>query len=938
MSEKKSCCAPQNPTRRELLKGIAFGSSAGALAGFNMPVMAGQLLSEGAEPWRIPKDKKLDANWLHSLYQRGQATTYEGWQQQRFIGMPIGGIGTGTVYIGGDGKLWCWDIFNQHHEGVVPNDTPDRDYVNPRGSRLRERYGANYVYPQEQRSPWNFEQGFAVVVEQDGEHKRLTLDKHGFNNIRFAGQSPIAHINYSDDSTALSVELEAMTPFIPLDEDSSSYPATILNYTLKNTGTSELEVTLEGWSENPALAQHGHRNDSGLINKTFDFDSGVGVSLECQQQRPTPEGYPDINSLPDFGSLALLCLDEQSQAYASSFLLPKAQRKQQNISRSQSWSPSIGGIDRAITLAPNESKTISFILAWHFPNMRLNTETFTKNSEPTRFEQANHQRWYAAKFADAKAVALDVANRFNELTQSTRLWQQTWYDSTLPHWLLERTMIPNNALQTNTSYRFADGRFWAWEGVGCCPGTCTHVWHYAQSVGRLFPALEQDLRERTDYGLALQKDGAIFFRGEYNDKDAVDGQAGVILRTYREHQMTADDSFVKRLWPKIKLALQYLILQDARDGIPNGIPSGKQHNTLDADWFGKVPALASMYLAALKAGSAMAVIAGDTDFAHYCNNIGNLGQHNIANLFDADKGFFIQQEDIEHLDAIGTGTGCYIDQVIGQWWSFQLGLGRLFDGEKTRKALNALWQYNFCPDIGQLRDSIDNPRLRGRPYALAGDAGMVMCTWPKGGKKENWEKYWQFGYFNECMTGFEYQVASHMIWESDNEVELLEKGLVLTRSVHDRYHGSMRNPYNEIECSDHYARAMASYSVFLAVCGFEYDGPKGLLGFKPRLTDRSENKNHFRAAFTAAQSWGQFQQTVAKHKAKIVLEVAYGELLLNALTLRLFDLTNKAKIEVLNSTNTAMIDWQNNTHNDASVSFSKPIILKAGEKLELVFS
>ncbi|MCP4048722.1 MAG: hypothetical protein GY732_22320, partial [Gammaproteobacteria bacterium] len=485
------------------------------------------------------------------------------------------------------GKLWVWDIFNEHHEGVVPKTFEHRTLTNPHGTGLRERDGVNYVSPPAQESPWNFDQGFAVSVTKGDNTVRRTLDHEGFEDITFKGQAPIANISYRDSSLGLSVKLEAMTPYIPLDTDRSSYPATVMRYSFRNDSDSELRLTAEGWSENPVLQGKASEHDARLVQADYSGETGVGFVSSCEAGSAADQAL--LEQLPDYGSFSMLCLDENARVADLATSTPERP---------------VRGVFCDMSLAPGETQTVTFIISWYFPNQ--------PGAEQKKL--AGVKRWYAGRYDDARAVAQDVAGSHDELTRLTRLWRDTWYDSSLPHWLLERSLIPANALQTNTSYRFDNGRFWAWEGVGCCAGTCTHVWHYAQAVGRLFPDLERDLRERTDYGIGFQENGAIHFRGEFNNKDAIDGQAGVILRTYREHQMSPDADFLKRVWPKTKRALQYLIAVDARDGKPDGIPAGEQHNTLDAEWYGKIPVLSSLYIAALRAGEEMAKAMGDKEF------------------------------------------------------------------------------------------------------------------------------------------------------------------------------------------------------------------------------------------------------------------------------------------------------------------------------------
>jgi hypothetical protein len=154
---------------------------------------------------------------------------------------------------------------------------------------------------------------------------------------------------------------------------------------------------------------------------------------------------------------------------------------------------------------------------------------------------------------------------------------------------------------------------------------------------------------------------------------------------------------------------------------------------------------------------------------------------------------------------------------------------------------------------------------------MVGEAGLLMCSWPRG-EKARVRAHFDF-YFNECMTGFEYQAAGHMVWEG-----LVQEGLAVVRAIHDRYHASRRNPWNEVECGDHYARAMASYGVFLAACGFEYHGPKGHLGFAPRMSPED-----FRAAFTATEGWGTLSQKRDAAGQRQTIAVKHGKLRLKTL-------------------------------------------------------
>ena len=632
---------------------------------------------------------------------------------------------------------------------------------------------------------------------------------------------------------------------------------------------------------------------------------------------------------PDVGSLALGLLHAtpadrvnpfiEGESAVSCFTPASGAKEPERKAGSNQRDKIVGSVVRTLALEPGESQEITFVLAWHFPNLvfPLTFKAGTAAAKNTIVEKGRH---YGTQFDSANAVVGFVADNAQRLFGDTELWRNTWYDSTLPYWFLDRTMLNASILATSTCVRFADGRFYGWEGVGCCAGTCTHVWHYEQAMGRLFPELDILLRERVDFNPQVgfdEKRGIIGHRGDVGRSQAVDGQAGTILRAYRDVLVSPDVAFLKRNWPQIKLATEWLMSLD-KDG--DGILDKPQANTLDATWYGKVPWITSLGLAAVEAGERMALVMGDAAFANTCNTFIEAGKSNFVKTFWNGE-YFEQIHDPAKLEHVGSYNGCLIDQVMGQGWAFQVGLDRVLPEEKTKEALNAIWKYNFTPDVGPYRKE----RPAGRWYAMAGEAGTLMCSWPHGDKLRVTKGY-DF-YFNECMNGFEHQVAGHMIWEGGPGSELVKQGLAIERAVHDRYHGSKRNPWNEVECGDHYARSMASYGVFLAACAFTYNGPAGHIGFAPKLTPEN-----FKAPFTSAEGWGSFSQTKDAGKLEAEIALKWGKLCLRSVSLATDSKPASATVELNGKTISVELTFANGT---STLKLPEEVTLTAGEAVAI---
>jgi uncharacterized protein (DUF608 family) len=990
----------------------------------------------------IPPEKHLDPAWVKSLTERGEPHVCTG-AELSHIGMPVGGLFAGQLYLGGDGQLWHWDVFNGF---------------------LFTGWSGNYT-PMAVIKP--LEQSFGLVV--DG--REVPLTTNGFSGISFRGEYPMACVTYRDPKVPVEVRLTAFSPFIPLDVDDSSFPLTVLDYTLTNTSAKPVKVIMKGTLENFVLdrergALNGFRinsvtnkgsltllqesvdpettppstkdhvleewskddfsgwkaegeafgsapfhvaklseelKKSGLdrLGKEIDGfvsslpysarpgkakpagtlasapftidrahlyvwmrpenrranDSGIDLLVDDKvvgSIRPAPS-HSDIRELclrtldvtPWMGKKGVLRIVDEENAPKSGITVGKIFLSDReflfnsktgrveirsvaedngsmalalldgpaDLTSGNQRVPAVGKLTgflgRNVVLQPGESKKLTFVLSWYFPHL---------NHIPKIKEQG---RWYASKFSSAGDVVRYFAQNRERLTGETRAWHDAWYDSTLPWWFLERTLISVDNLATSSNYRFKNGRWWAWEGVGACEGTCGHVYGYAHAVARLFPSIEREQREKVDFGTSLTGEGWIDCRGENQGKAAVDAQAMYILRALREHQMSPDATFLSRIWTGVKKAMEYLIRQDPGE---KGVIEGAQHNTLDADWYGQVSWYNGLYLAALRASAAMADSMQDPAFAARCSQIAGRGEsYQTKNLFNGE--YYQNKVDSDHLNTINSGSGSEIDQVLGQSWAFQVALPRVLPRKETLSALDALWRYNFAPDVGPFKAVYK----KGRNYAEPGEAGLLMCTFPR----PDWDLKKASGngnemyasYFNECMTGFEHQVAAHMIWEGDPDSDLVIRGLAVERAIHDRYAPSKRNPYNEIECGDHYGRAMASYGVYLAACGYEYDGPAGHIGFAPKI-----HPEDFKAAFTGAEGWGSFSQKINDTSMTASLSVRWGSLKLRSVSLACGKTPAGLTVTLGGKEVPAEISWD---QGKATIRFSGPKTIAQGGLMTL---
>lgn len=791
------------------------------------------------------------------------------------LAFPLGGLGAGMFCVEGAGALSHFSIQNRPDVWNVPTAF-SAICVKENGKANVARVLEGPVAAWKPLFPWDRQ-----YRNGGGGGGNNTFGLPRFDAARFEVHFPFAEIKLTDDKVPLEASITAWSPFIPGNPDDSGLPLGVLEYRFKNTTSRPLEAVYSFHLRN-FIGQKNTESVTGIRNG-FVLRNGPG------SEKPETEGA--IAAWTDSPGTKSNLSWFRGGWFDPLTIIWKSVSEGAVIEQSEQIeerkSPG-GSLYVPLQLAPGEEKTVRLTLAWRTPysDVRFADGVILNgNVNPAGGPENFYRPWYAEKFKSIEAIVEYWNVHRERLRAESKTFTDCFYDSTLPPEVIEAIAANLTILKSPTVLRQHDGRFWAWEGsmddVGSCHGTCTHVWNYAQAVPHLFPSLERTLRE-TEFTVSQDERGHQAFRSNlpitpvknHTFHAAADGQLGGLMKLYRDWRISGDTEWLRGLWPFARKSLDYCIGEWDPDH--RGVLLEPHHNTYDIEFWGADGMCSSFYVAALHAAVEMGRALGDDvgvyqklarAGADYLNEQLYNGEYYYQKVqwtnlraknpvvaaavginmdYSTEAQVLLQKEGPKYQ----YGEGCLSDGVLGEYMAWSAGLAPTLDPAKIEKHLVSVRKYNLVEDVSE----IPNPQ---RPaYAFNHEGGLLLCTWPRGGRLTL-----PFPYSEEVWTGIEYQVAAHLI-----SFGRVGEGLDIVRACRKRYDGSVRNPFNELECGHWYARAMASYALLQAMTGARYDAVEKVLYLKPRL------KGDFRSFLSTATGFG----TVGIRHGKPFFDVKHG--------------------------------------------------------------
>ncbi len=331
-----------------------------------------------------------------------------------------------------------------------------------------------------------------------------------FHSAEFETRFPFGLISLADKDMPLKVKIEGWSPFIPGDADNSGLPCGALEYSFTNTGTKTIQSVFSFNSRNFMAA-------GDVKNSIKKIKNGFVLSCDGTKEKPQLQG--DVAIYTDQGETMIdHCWFRGG--WFDPLTITWETIRSGNVKSVEPVDEGAPGASLYVPFAlmPGHEKKIRLILAWYVPNTDIHIGEDVKQDENSdvpagqcftsadlgdaiadkNYTSGNYKPWYSKRFADIYEVADYWKQHYDELQKKSTLFKEAFYASTLPAEVTEAVAANLTILKSPTVMRQYDGRLWSFEGCGdnegCCHGSCTHVWNYAQAIPHLFPLLERTLR------------------------------------------------------------------------------------------------------------------------------------------------------------------------------------------------------------------------------------------------------------------------------------------------------------------------------------------------------------------------------------------------------------------------------------------------------------
>ncbi|XP_015695224.1 non-lysosomal glucosylceramidase-like isoform X2 [Oryza brachyantha] len=674
-------------------------------------------------------------------------------------GVPLGGMGSGSISRGFRGEFKHWQI--------IP------------GSCEMSPVMANQ---------------FSIFITRGGNKKYSSVLAPGqHDSLKKSSDDGISSWDWKlrgEPDPELKVSCRQISPFIPHNYQDSSLPTSVFVYTIVNTGKERAKVSLVmTWANSIGGLSH---HSGGHVNEPFIGENGVsGVLLHHKTANDNPpvtfavaaceNQNVNVTVLPAFG------LSGESSITAREMwgtLIQDGCFDRDNFNAGPSMPSSLGDTVCAAVCAstwvePHGRCTVVFSLAWSSPKVK-----FKKGNAYYR----RYTKFYGTSPRSAINLVQDALMKYKHWEEEIDKWQSPiLHDDRLPEWykvtvfnelyflvaggtvwidsaslVVDTEEMLNLKIPEDSDSPLHDsthksavpligftphiiddrenvGKFLYLEGIEYFMW-CTYDVHFYASFAllELFPKIELSIQR--DFATAVLREDKSRVRfladGTWGNRKVIGAVAHdlgahdpwhelnaynihdtsrwkdlnpkFVLQVYRDFAATGDMSFGKDVWPAVCTAMEYMEQFD-HDGDGMIENDGFPDQTYDAWTVRGVSAYCGcLWLAALQAAAALARDLGHNDYAERC--MVKFAKAKLVfeaklwngSYFNYDSGTSYNSRSI------------HADQLAGQWYTASSGLPPLFDEDRIKCTLQKIFDYNVMRVKGGRMGAVNGMHPNGK--------------------------------------------------------------------------------------------------------------------------------------------------------------------------------------------------------------------------------